>query len=365
MSNCILFQDVQKSYGQTQVIFPFTTAFSGRSFIGLVGPSGAGKSTLLKMIAGLEKPTKGKILINSISSFTRPWLDSSVLLAGYDLPASITVEHFLTKLLKKQGFIKNDLSQRLEKIAQDFYIDMLLTRSLKTLSCSELDRVTLAQALNCQATVVLLDDPLASMDSFHRRLMQKTLQNYQRNTQSLIVYATPNGNDLLGIADQMMVLNQGKVEQISAPLDIYKNPQNLFSAHMIGQAELNWFACPVQKDAAGTNISLFGYDGFDLNSLGKPVPETDKKVIVGIRPEHICLGDKEKVKFEGIVTEINTEIANPLVGIVINKNHLLRFNCPSTELPHYGQSLTISFDPALCHFFNEKGLAFQKHQPSL
>lgn len=364
MPNCILFQDLQKNYKGTQVVSSFTAAFSGPSLIGLVGPSGAGKSVLLKMIAGLEKPTKGKILINSISSFTRPWFDSSVLLAGYDLPAASTVRHFLTKLLKSCG-IKYDFTQRLDKIIEDFYLTHLLERSLKTLSCSELDRVILAQALNTNASIILLDDPLASMDSFHRRLMQKTLRSYKNNLQSLILYATANGNELLGLADQVMVLNQGKVEQISSPFDIYKNPQSLFSAHMIGQADLNWFPCFLKKHNERFNLSFFGYDNVDVEDLvfAKMTSTTfkeDQQLIMGIRPEYICLGSKEKIKFEGIVTEIDTEVAHPLVGITINKDHLLRFNCPTTLLPRYGQSLTISFDPALCHFFNEKGMAVQQ-----
>jgi multiple sugar transport system ATP-binding protein len=364
MPNCILFQDVQKNYDGRQVISSFTAAFSGPSLIGLVGPSGAGKSVLLKMISGLEKPTKGQILVNSISSFTRPWFDSSILLAGYDLPASSTVERFLTKLLKSLG-IRYDFSQRLGKIAEDFYLTHLLGRSLKTLSCSELDRLILAQALNSNASIILLDDPMASMDSFHRRLMQKTLRAYKNHQHSLILYATANGNELLGIADQVMVLNQGKVEQISSPIDIYRNPQNLFSAHMIGQADLNWFPCVIKKSNERFNLSLFGYDNVDLEDfaatkISAATVENDKRFIMGIRPEYICLGDREKIKFEGIVTEIDTEIATPLVGITINKDHLLRFNCPPTLLPSYGQSLTISFDPALCHFFNEKGMAVQQ-----
>lgn len=239
-------------------------------FVVVLGPSGCGKSTLLNLIAGLEKPTEGTILIdgNDITSLEARDRDVAMVFQDYALYPHMTVFENIAFYLKLHGVARTQIRESVTKIARTLQIEDLLKRKPNTLSGGQQQRVAIARAMIRSPKVYLLDEPLSNLDAALRDKMRTELIDLHANSSSVFFYVTHDQMEALAMGDRIIVLNQGLVQQVGSPKTIYDHPTNLFVAGFIGIPRMNFVEKTIYKSLGGTlNVS--------------------EDVSIGIRPENI------------------------------------------------------------------------------
>ncbi|MBX6425823.1 MAG: ABC transporter ATP-binding protein [Variibacter sp.] len=210
-------------------------------FLVLLGPSGCGKTTLMRMIAGLEQPTSGEILLDGVVVNERPPRARNVAMVfqSYALYPHLTVEKNISFPLRAVGMAKEEIRKKVEWAARMFGIERLLDRKPRQLSGGERQRVALARAVVRQPVVFLLDEPLSNLDAKLRNSARDELKQFQRNLGTTTIYVTHDQAEAMGLGDRIAVLSQGKVMQVGTPQEIYGAPANTFVATFIGSPPMN------------------------------------------------------------------------------------------------------------------------------
>ncbi len=266
----IVLQNVSKSYnGIDNVLQELNLTIQPGEFFILVGPSGCGKSTMLRMIAGLDNPTTGEMyfdgkLVNYMEPSSR---DLSMVFQNYALFPHMTVRQNITFGLYKKKLNKKQQEQKCLEACQMLGIEALLDRKPKEISGGQRQRVALARAIVSESSICLMDEPLSNLDAKLRNKMRLELKQIQKRLGFTMVYVTHDQVEAMTMADRMMILNNGVVQQIGKPLDVYNNPKNEYVATFIGAPSMNIFKIE------DINLSA---NQFDLSV---------KKI--GIRPEHL------------------------------------------------------------------------------
>ncbi|TVQ69508.1 MAG: sn-glycerol-3-phosphate ABC transporter ATP-binding protein UgpC [Oceanospirillales bacterium] len=247
-------------------------------FIVLVGPSGCGKSTLLRMIAGLETISDGELyigdrLVNNLEPAER---DIAMVFQNYALYPHMTVYKNMAYGLKNRGFSASEIEERVQKTAKMLEIEQFLTRKPKALSGGQRQRVAMGRALVREPAAFLLDEPLSNLDAKLRVQMRVEIKQLQKRLKTTSLYVTHDQLEAMTLGDRLVVLNQGQVEQVGAPLEVYNRPETLFVAGFIGSPSMNL----IDIDHLDKSINAHA-----LSSLPKG---TD---ILGIRPD--CLSSSQ------------------------------------------------------------------------
>ena len=284
-------RDVRKSYGATEVIHGIDVSTEDGEFVVLVGPSGCGKSTLLRMIAGLEEVTSGDILIgpNKVNHLSPNERDIAMVFQSYALYPHKTVEANMGFSLKLQKMPKAEVRKRVADAAEILGLTPYLDRYPRALSGGQRQRVAMGRAIVRNPQVFLFDEPLSNLDAKLRVQMRTEIRELHQRLQTTTVYVTHDQIEAMTMADKIVVLNAGHVEQIGSPLELYDRPRNRFVASFIGSPSMNLI------DAVVTGIS----DGLAHLRMGDstvtiPAPDelsAGQPVTLGIRPEHFTLAD--------------------------------------------------------------------------
>src|SRR6266508_1322882 len=251
-------RDVHKSYGSTAVIHGVSIDIDDGDFVVLVGPSGCGKSTLLRMIAGLEPITKGEIrlggrVINGLPPKAR---DMAMVFQNYALYPNMTVFENMGFSLKLSKVDKREIQQRVGKAAEILGLDPLLDRYPRQLSGGQRQRVAMGRAIVRDPQVFLFDEPLSNLDAKLRVAMRAEIRELHFRLKTTSVYVTHDQIEAMTMADRIVVMHDGRVEQVGAPLELYDAPRNLFVAGFIGSPAMNFLPGVHRRDSAGAFVEL-------------------------------------------------------------------------------------------------------------
>ena len=282
------FEDIDKSFGQNNVISKFNLEVEKGKFIVLLGPSGCGKSTLLRMIAGLEKIDNGKILLenNLLNDLLPSKRQIAMVFQSYALYPHMSVFENISFGLKSEKISKNEIKGKVIEAAKILKIKNLLDRRPKELSGGQRQRVAIGRAITRNPKLFLFDEPLSNLDAALRSEMRVEISKLHKKLKSNIVYVTHDQIEAMTLADKIVIMNKGKIEQSGTPHDIYSNPNNIFVAEFIGNPKMNIFKIG--------NENIINKNTFKLlnNEIKFDNLNFKDGIYVGIRPEDISLENK-------------------------------------------------------------------------
>ena len=279
---------VSKSYGNHSILHDINLNIEKGEFMAVVGPSGCGKSTLLRLVAGLESVTDGRILINDkcVNKIPAAKRDMAMVFQNYALYPHMTAYDNMAYGLKMRGMKKPQIRQRVEEVAEMLQLGDYLHRKPMLLSGGQRQRVAMGRAIVRSPAVFLFDEPLSNLDAKLRTEMRHEIKKLHRQLNTTCLYVTHDQTEAMTLADRVVVLNKGRVEQVGTPRELYQYPATLFVASFIGHYPMNFL--PGTIDLKRHIISTHIGAEFPLPSLNKEVHCGDK-VIVGIRPEHMVV----------------------------------------------------------------------------
>jgi multiple sugar transport system ATP-binding protein len=289
--------NVKKSYGAVSVMHGVDVSIRDGEFVILVGPSGCGKSTLLRMIAGLETVTAGDIAIDGrrVNDLEPKDRDIAMVFQNYALYPQMTVAQNMGFALELAGRSKADIKVEVEKAAEILSLTTLLDRKPAQLSGGQRQRVAMGRAIVRHPKVFLFDEPLSNLDAKLRVKMRGEIKALHQRLGSTIVYVTHDQIEAMTMADKIVVLNGGRVEQIGTPLELYDRPANLFVATFMGSPAMNIFPGRVTENG----IFVAGM----ANVAMKADAPIGTEISYGLRPDDVAIGGEGSVSAEVLVVE--------------------------------------------------------------
>ena len=284
------FEDIDKSFGKNNVISKFNLEVEKGKFIVLLGPSGCGKSTLLRMIAGLEKIDNGKIILenNLLNDLLPSKRQIAMVFQSYALYPHMSVFENISFGLKSEKISKDEINSKVIEAAKILKIEELLDRRPKELSGGQRQRVAIGRAITRNPKLFLFDEPLSNLDAALRSEMRVEISKLHKKLKSNIIYVTHDQIEAMTLADKIVIMNNGKIEQSGTPDEIYNNPNNIFVAEFIGNPKMNIFKVESEDIINKNTFKLFNneikYENLDFK----------RGIYVGIRPEDISLENKSE-----------------------------------------------------------------------
>jgi multiple sugar transport system ATP-binding protein len=325
----VAFKQVQKSFGAVQVLKQIDLTVADGEFLVLVGPSGCGKSTLLRALAGLEGVTHGRILIDGrvVNDLPPKDRDIAMVFQNYALYPHMSVMENLTFALKLRDLKPDEIAARANKAATILGLTDLLGRYPRHLSGGQRQRVAMGRAIVRDPKVFLFDEPLSNLDAKLRVQMRAEIKALHQRLRATTVYVTHDQIEAMTMADRIVVLNGGVIEQIGAPLELYDDPDNLFVASFIGSPSMNFFKGRYELQAGGARVRIGDF------SLQVPVVNAQdaQEVTVGVRPEHLLVTQSGGLPFSvdvveptGASTELFGTVAGQRCCVIVNGRLPLR-----------------------------------------
>ena len=337
-------KDIRKSYAALDVIHGISLDIADGEFIALVGPSGCGKSTLLRMIAGLEEITDGDILIGDkvVNGMTPRERNIAMVFQSYALYPHMTVAENMGFNLKLAGQPKNIIEERVAEAARMLDLGKLLDRKPSQLSGGQRQRVAMGRAVVRNPAVFLFDEPLSNLDAKLRVQMRSEIKALHQKVGTTSIYVTHDQIEAMTLADRVVVLNHGRIEQQDTPLELYKTPANLFVAAFIGSPAMNLIEGVV--DGEGDQPAARLKDGTAIRIAASRKVKRGQPVTIGLRPEHIgsaiggdisLTGRTVLVEPTGAQTHVVFELAGDQVTAVVDGEQPVKVNTPFAATVHH------------------------------
>ena len=347
---------IQKSFGDVAAVLDFNLAAERGEFVSFLGPSGCGKTTTLRMIAGFEKPTAGTITIDGTDITYRSPNQRNVgmVFQSYALFPNMTVAGNIGFGLKVRKRTKADIDRRVGELLELIHLEGRGNRYPYQLSGGQQQRVALARALAIEPQVLLLDEPLSALDAKIRIILRKEIRAIQRQLGITTVYVTHDQEEALSLSDRVVVMSDGRIEQIGTPFEIYNYPATAFVASFVGT--LNLVTAGV-IDAGSGRLSVAGHEVRTSKAITEDA--TGGAVTLAVRPEGIHLGDGgpgdnrlhgqvDDINFLGSIVRIRIRLDDDSHGEPATTMALDTFNEPHLRLPDVGANVTISFPAEAC-----------------
>ena len=291
----VILKNIAKSFGRKEILKNINLDIRDGEFIVLVGASGCGKSTLLRMIAGLENITGGNIVIEDkiVNNVAPKDRDIAMVFQSYALYPHLNVKENISLGLKVRHVAKCEIERRVIRAAEILKLEEYLSRKPKELSGGQRQRVALARAIVREPKVFLMDEPLSNLDAKLRCEMRSEIKKLHDRLKTTFIYVTHDQTEALTMGDRIVVLNEGRIEQIDTPDNIYNNPANTYVATFMGTNPMN-----LAEGSIKNGFLKFGTVTIDTDNL---ILNTDKKkIIVGIRPEKIATSNDPEYHFNQI-----------------------------------------------------------------
>jgi multiple sugar transport system ATP-binding protein len=287
----VALRNVVKMFDKTPAVQGIDLDIADREFIVLVGPSGCGKTTTLRMIAGLEEATSGEIyigdqLVNDVPPKDR---DIAMVFQNYALYPHMTVFENMSFGLRLKKFPKSEIRERVEAAARILDITNLLDRRPKQLSGGQRQRVAMGRAIVRNPKVFLFDEPLSNLDAKLRVQMRTEIKKVHQQVTTTTIYVTHDQIEAMTLADRVVVMNAGRIDQIGTPYDVYHNPKTRFVAGFIGSPTMNLLPCRLVQNGSGLSVRLSDWLSFPVPPGREARYRTflDEELLFGLRPEHI------------------------------------------------------------------------------
>ena len=339
---------VVKRFDSTTILHGIDLQVEDGEFVVFVGPSGCGKSTLLRVISGLESPTSGDILIDgvNVNAVSAAHRGCAMVFQSYALYPHMTVYDNMAFGLENLGEDKAQIQAKVQSAAAQLRLQDLLQRKPTQLSGGQRQRVAIGRAIVRQPKLFLFDEPLSNLDAELRVSMRSELRELHARLQATMVYVTHDQVEAMTLADRIVVLRDGKIEQVGTPLALYNRPANVFVAGFIGSPRMNFFPAEVLRQSAG--------------SLLLPA----NAHTVGLRPEHVLLGEAGPLEYRVQQVEqmgSTSLLRGTLAGSASESQTPAHFEVVSNGQTSIkaGQTVRLSMPPAALHFFDEQGARLQ------
>ncbi|KQM35569.1 ABC transporter ATP-binding protein [Agrobacterium cavarae] len=359
----LILKGIRKSYGEVKVLHGIDLDIKQGEFIVFVGPSGCGKSTLLRMIAGLEEITGGEMyidgqLVNEIPPSRR---GIAMVFQSYALYPHMTVYDNMAFGMKIAKESKQEIDRRVRAAAEILQLTQYLERLPKALSGGQRQRVAIGRAICRNPKVFLFDEPLSNLDAALRVATRIEIAKLsEKMADTTMIYVTHDQVEAMTLADRIVVLNGGRVEQVGEPLELYENPANLFVARFIGSPAMNIIAGTVKATGEITTLDLAGGKTLAVH-IPTPSGEEGKAASFGVRPEDLFIANGDDYLFEGKVSIVEA----------LGEVTLLYLEAPAGEEPvivkipgiapvKKGQTLRFSAPPEKLHLFDALGKTYRR-----
>lgn len=348
-------ENIQKSYQGTTIIKNFTLEVDDGEFIVIVGPSGCGKSTLLRMVAGLEEITAGTLKINNNVVNHKPpgRRNIAMVFQNYALYPHMSVYNNMAYGLKMRHLSKDEIQKRVNNVATLLELKPLLQRKPGELSGGQRQRVAMGRAIVRQPDLFLFDEPLSNLDATLRVQMRTEIKKLQKQFNTTSLYVTHDQVEAMTMADRLVVLNNGKIEQVGTPLEIYERPASTFVGAFIGSPAMNFLNCDVSPN--GRALQFRGGSSVPITGA-HPDISPGQAITIGIRPEHICLAKhRDTYHFKLILNNIEILGADTLLyGTFPQDKQQLVVRLPGNHHPNIRDSLEFEIVPGKLHYFDPK-----------
>ncbi len=341
-------RDVQKAFGATSVIHGVDISIRDGEFVVLVGPSGCGKSTLLRMIAGLENITAGEIRIGDrvVNNLPPKERDVAMVFQNYALYPHMTVAANMAFSMKLRGAPQSEIDERVNRAAAILGLSQLLGRFPRQLSGGQRQRVAMGRAIVRDPRVFLFDEPLSNLDAKLRVQMRTEIKELHQRLKTTTIYVTHDQIEAMTMADKIVVMHDGRVEQIGAPLELYDRPDNLFVAGFIGSPAMNMIKGHIRINGTANFEGPAGVT-FSLASAGSG--NDGRPAVYGVRPEHFSLADDgaeaevQVIEPTGSELQVVAKLGGEEIIAVFRERHQFK----------PGERIRLKPDPRLVHLFDE------------
>ncbi|WP_367718198.1 sn-glycerol-3-phosphate ABC transporter ATP-binding protein UgpC [Nitratireductor sp. GISD-1A_MAKvit] len=350
-------KNIQKSYGATKVIHGIDLKVEDGEFIVFVGPSGCGKSTLLRMIAGLENITGGDMFIGGqrVNDIPPSQRGIAMVFQSYALYPHMTVYDNMAFGMKIAKAPKEDIERRVRAAAEILQLTPYLDRLPKALSGGQRQRVAIGRAIVRNPRVFLFDEPLSNLDAALRVATRIEIAKLKSSMpETTMIYVTHDQVEAMTLADRIVVLSAGRIEQVGAPIELYEKPANLFVARFIGSPAMNILPVRIEQAGGQTVVSLSDRQ----TTIPIPSPEglTGTSAHLGVRPEDLRVCEDDESLFEGEVHFVERlgEVTNVYVNVK-GVDEAIIVKCPGIGHHARGDRLKIGASPEKMHLFGENG----------
>jgi len=351
----IRFESVGKRFGETVAVADLTLTVQDQELLTLVGPSGCGKSTTLSMLAGLDDPSSGLIwidgrVVNDVPPGAR---DIAMVFQSYALYPHMTVRQNIGFGLEVRGLARAEIARRVADAAQMLAIGDLLDRRPKELSGGQRQRVALGRALTRDPKAFLLDEPLSNLDAQLRTQMRAELRLLFGRVGGTVVYVTHDQAEAMTLSDRLAVMNQGRLQQVGTPLEVYNRPANLFVARFLGSPSMNFVPCEVTSDG-GRAVLVAPSFRYSLEGAARALGETapDREVVLGVRPEDIRVATVDPGSGLGGRVELMESLGSEnIVYATIGGVRLVATTDPNFVVQP-GDAVWLDFDATKLHLFD-------------
>ncbi len=341
----IVIKNLEKSFGENKVINNFNIDIKDGEFVVLVGPSGCGKSTLLRMVSGLESIDQGEIFLDAklINNLIPSKREIAMVFQSYALYPHMNVFENMSFGLKMEKISKNEISEKVNHAAATLQIEDLLERKPKQLSGGQRQRVAIGRAITRNPKVFLFDEPLSNLDAALRSEMRVEISKLHKKLKTNIIYVTHDQIEAMTLADRIVVLNKGIIEQFGTPNEIYTDPNNIFVAEFIGSPKMNIIKINKEQIINSNTIELYKnkitFENFDFKD----------EIYLGIRPEDISIKNDHEIKLDVKVDLIENLGFEKIIYAKLSDTQIIIKSSEDIS----NQSLKISFSKDKVLFFDK------------
>lgn len=351
-------KNLVKRFGKTIAVDELSVSCKDKKLTAFLGPSGCGKTTTLRCICGLEDPDEGEIYIgNKLANYIPPKdRDVAMVFQSYALYPHMTVFGNMAFPLKLRKYAKQEIEKRIKEATNMLGITHLLDRMPHQLSGGEMQRTALGRAIVRHPEVFLMDEPLSNVDAKLRVKMRTEIKKLQHDLKTTTIYVTHDQVEAMTIADEIVVMNKGKLIQMASPREIYHSPSNLFVAGFIGTPPMNFLDCSfTEKKGQGyLEGDTFTFEIPDYVKDAIKEGSVTSEIVLGVRPEDFSI-HKNRVKNS---SKASVYVVEPLgdktiINLEFGKN-LLKAAGPPDFRVSVGEPVWITFDPKKIHVFNKK-----------
>jgi alpha-glucoside transport system ATP-binding protein len=356
----VALDNVGKWFGDVEVIKGLDLAIKSGELCVFVGPSGCGKSTLLRMIAGLEDLTTGTIkfddeIVNDVEPIKR---GTAMVFQSYALYPHMSVRNNIAFGLKLARTPKPEIERKVAEIAEMLQLTPYLDRLPKALSGGQRQRVAIGRALVRHPRVFLFDEPLSNLDAALRVQMRTEITRLHNQLDTTMIYVTHDQVEAMTLADRIVVLNEGRIEQVGAPLDMYHRPASTFVAGFIGSPKMNLIQCPIQTDGQARTMVLPPSCKFP--QLAKLLDQQEfaqdaEAFQIGIRPEHLVIDEDDDISISAQVDIVEHLGDETILYATLDDGQQIIARVPGEANIGSGDRTTFTTPADRFHFFDQLG----------
>ena len=357
----VILEGVSKSYTKSAAaVQDIHLEIKDREFMVLVGPSGCGKTTLLRLIAGLEEPSSGKIFIGDkeVTHLSPRDRDIAMVFQNYALYPHLTIFENMAFGLKLRKIPSVEIKKRVQEVSSMLGIEMLLNRKPRELSGGQRQRAAMGRAIVREPKLFLMDEPLSNLDAQFRVQMRAELRKLHERIGATTLYVTHDQTEAMTLGHRIALMNNGVLQQVDTPLNLYHYPDNLFAAGFIGTPAMNFFDGKIKLKGSGLSLSVKDFEiAIPLENRSDLLPYLDKEVVVGIRPNGVLLESDlpQTERFKAVVEMIEPLGSETYVYLKWgNEGQLLTSVLSSSASLSFNGEVSFSFNKGDFYFFDKE-----------